>query len=73
MIVNEVNIHHIAVFKPKDDSAIGRDGDRPESFKIAFERMEPKARNGHLLRAARPVQQQKDAGDPPDVGLRQQS
>ena len=26
-----------------------------------------------MLGAARPVQQQKDAGDPPNVGLRQQS
>ena len=72
MIVNEVNVHHIAIFKPKDDSAIGRDGDRPESVKIAFEGMEPKAGNGHLLRAARLLQQQKNAGDSASVGLGQQ-
>ena len=40
MIINQLNITRVPILEPKNDPPVGADGDRPESFAAAFERMQ---------------------------------
>jgi hypothetical protein len=44
MIVDQFNVNRIGAFKAEYDSPICSDGNRPKPFKVAFERMQPVAR-----------------------------
>jgi hypothetical protein len=56
VIVDKVDIAHIAVGNPKDDAPVSPHRNGPKSLQVAFERMQPKARTAKSLDDNRIVQ-----------------
>lgn len=71
MVVNQVDVNVVAVLEAKDDPQGVRDVDRPESVKIALERMQAVAGDVHLSGMAGAIKQLQNAGDAAHMGLRQ--
>ena len=64
MVVGQINIKRIAVFKPEDDAPVAGDRNAPQPLQIAFERMQPVARQIEIRRAAGLIQVSQDIRDP---------
>jgi len=48
MIIHKIDVIGVPGFKTKNDTPISRNTDRPETFQIAFERMQPEAGDIHI-------------------------
>jgi len=64
MIVNQVDVEHLAVFEPEYDPPIGSDGHCPLARAIALQAMEAKARGIDVFDGPSHVQ---PSQDPPDL------
>lgn len=60
MVVNKINVRHIAGFKPEDNAPICSNCDAPESGHVAFKRMKLKAGDIHVFRPRRAFQLSQD-------------
>ena len=52
MVIDVVNVHHVAFRKAEDHAPVGADGDGPETSQVAFERVQPKTRQVHIRACA---------------------
>ena len=81
MIIHQINIKRIAIFKPEDDSPIARDRDTPHASHFALQRMRPVTGQFDIEWMERPMQVTKHVINPPDlirpdsarVGLRKET
>ena len=63
MVIDQVNIRGIALFEAENDAPVGTDGDAPITRELAFQRVQPKARQIELLRACRHIEPGQHARD----------
>jgi hypothetical protein len=66
MIVDEIDVEGISVLEAKYDPPVAGHSDAPKSLKVAFERMEAKAMNAHILNPLGDIEARQDALDPAD-------
>lgn len=52
MIVGQINVPGVSVLKAEDHAPIGPNSYSPETFEVAFETVQPKARQIHVIRLA---------------------
>jgi hypothetical protein len=67
MVINQIDVGHVAFLETKNDPPVGPDGDAPEAGEVAPERMQSEPRKVHVLRPRRAVQKREDTGDLIDV------
>ena len=60
MIVSQINVLDVAPLKAEGHTPIGPDGHAPQTFKVALERMKPKAGQIHVVRLTGTVKNRED-------------
>ena len=63
MVINQVNIVDIALFKAKDDPPVGGNRNTPKSPQIASQRMEPVSRQVKVRGLASSIEIRQSKGD----------
>jgi len=63
VVIDQINIGGVALLKAEDDPPVGAHGDAPVPREVAFERMEPEARQVELFRSGRFVETGQHTGD----------
>lgn len=63
MIVDQIDIGGVALLESENDPPIRPHRNRPETFQVAFERMQAEARKIHVIGRFCPVQDEKDVFD----------
>ena len=56
MIIDQLNVKHVAVLNPKDDAPVCPDGHGPETLQITFERVEAVSGKIKGLRYSCPIE-----------------
>jgi hypothetical protein len=69
MIVDQVHVVCVVAAKAEDDAPVRPDGHAPETLKVAFEGVKPKAGQVHIVRLSSAVQNGKDVFELLDVLL----
>ena len=64
MVVDEIHVESISIFKAENDPPIGADRDSEKTFQIPLEGMQSKGRQVHTLKLFRRVQGRKNDPDP---------
>ncbi len=67
MIIHQIDIKCIPLFKPEDDSPIARDRDTPHTSLFALQRMQPVTGQFDIEWMERPMQVTKHVTNPPDL------
>jgi hypothetical protein len=66
VIVDEIDVAHVAVLESEDDTPVGPHRDGPEAPQITGQRMKPEARQRHVLNRRGRVEQAENVLDPLD-------
>ena len=67
MIINEVHIKSLPVLEPKNNAPVRAHSERPKSFEIALQRVQPEGRQIKVADALGGVEQSEDVAEFPDV------
>jgi hypothetical protein len=67
VVVRQINVESIAIFKAKNDPPVGAHNNRPKAFKIANERMQAQSRKVHVVDPFGCIQKAENIVDPLDV------
>jgi len=63
MIINQVNVEGVTLFKAKDHAPVAADSDAPKPFQVAFQRMKtPAGKQSYIPRAGGFVDRQENVG-----------
>ena len=60
MVINQFNIARVSFLEPEDHAPVRPNRDSIEPFPIPFQRMEPEARQIHIVRTDRTIEHRKD-------------
>jgi hypothetical protein len=56
VVIDQIDIRGVALLETENDAPVGTDGDAPITRELAFQRVQPKARQIELLRACRHIE-----------------
>jgi len=67
MIVNQVNVERVTLFKAKDNTPIAANTDTPKRFEVAFQRMKaPTRKQSYISRSGRFIDRNLGRSDFPE-------
>ena len=67
MIIRQINVESICLFKSEDHAPVRTNSHRPEAFQLAFEGMQSKARQVHIRHCACRIKPREDVAELDDM------
>jgi hypothetical protein len=63
MVINQINVERVTLFKAKDNAPVAADTDAPKPFQVAFQRMKtPAGKQSYIPGASGFVDRQENVG-----------